>query len=103
MTEPTKYADAIDAAARRLFDLEGPTLEWDSPSMSESDRQSWRDYVSQVIEIAAPLIAARALDDFADAHRMPWVMFLRDDDSPVKVGDLMREHATRLREAAHDE
>lgn len=103
MTEPTKYADAIDAAAQVLFAEEGPSIPWDSTTLTESDRQSWRDYVTSIIETAAPLIAARTLDDFADAHRMPWVVFLRDDGSPVKVGDLMREQAARLREAARDE
>lgn len=42
--------------------------------------------------------AAKALRNFADAHRFPsaWVMFRRVDDSPVSVGDLLRETADRI-------
>lgn len=42
--------------------------------------------------------AAEALRNFADAHRFPsaWVMFRRVDDSPVSVGDLLRETADRI-------
>lgn len=48
-------------------------------------------------------IKAKALRDFADAHRMPWVMFRREDGSPVSVGDLMREVADRLAGGGSDE
>jgi hypothetical protein len=39
---------------------------------------------------------ACALREFAEAHRMPWAMFHRSDDSPVTVGDLLRETADRI-------
>lgn len=46
-------------------------------------------------------IAARAAADalvaFADAHRMPFVMFRREDGSAVTVSDLLREESARLR------
>ena len=51
--------------------------------------------VRTIVAAAAPYIAAQALEDFADAHRMPWTMFLREDGSPVTAGDLMRETAAR--------
>ncbi|WBL18498.1 hypothetical protein [Citricoccus sp. NR2] len=40
---------------------------------------------------------AEALCDFADSTRMPFVVFRRDDGSPVYVGDLMREVAANYR------
>ena len=36
---------------------------------------------------------AEALRDFADAHRMPWTIFLDKDENPVTVSDLIRETA----------
>lgn len=36
---------------------------------------------------------AEALRDFADAHRMPWIIFRDKDGNPVTVSDLMRETA----------
>lgn len=41
---------------------------------------------------------AQALREFADAHRMPFTMFRRADDSKVTVSDLLREQARRLEE-----
>lgn len=46
--------------------------------------------------------AAQALVEFADAHRMPQVLFRRGDGSAVYVGDLLRERATAIRIAARE-
>ena len=40
--------------------------------------------------------AAQALRAFADAHRMPWTMFLDANEMPVTVGDLLRAEADRI-------
>lgn len=63
-------------------------------------------YCGQCWERAAavlPLIArekAEALTEFADATRMPFVVFRREDGSPVYVGELMRETADRIEKGA---
>ena len=40
--------------------------------------------------------ATQALRAFADAHRMPWTMFLDANEMPVTVGDLLRAEADRI-------
>lgn len=47
-------------------------------------------------------VQADALREFTDATRMPFVVFRRDDNSPVYVGDLMRETADRIEQEARD-
>ena len=89
MTDITIPDAAMEAAAHAMFEVTG------EPDWTAME-------IRQVVEAAAPYIAAQALEDFADAHRMPWTMFLREDGSPVTVGDLMRETAARYRiEADH--
>ena len=90
---------AVEAAARAAYEegflrhVRRTRLGFTWDDISDEARESWR----QVVIAAAPYIAAQALEDFADAHRMPWTMFLREDGSPVTVGDLMRETAARFR------
>lgn len=55
----------------------------------------------RAMEITRRQAAAQALRRFADAHRMPLVMFTRDDGSAVSVGDLLREEADRIERSAH--
>ena len=51
-----------------------------------------------VLERILARTAARAITEFADAHRLPveWVMF-RDGDHGVTVTELLRETAARIR------
>lgn len=60
--------------------------------------------------LASPMIRriqaqseAKALRAFADAVRLPseWVLFRRDDESGVTVGDLLRETADRIEKEAN--
>ncbi len=52
------------------------------------------------LDAAAPIIIAQAkaeaLVAFADAHRMPWTMFM-DDSRAVTIGELLREQAAEYR------
>lgn len=56
-------------------------------------RSMWARWLTQVRREAK----AEALCDFADSVRMPFVVYRREDDSPVYVGELMRETAERYR------
>ena len=74
----------------------------DAPSWyPASEAGAWADGWNAAREKLAPAIAARAAADalvaFADAHRMPFVMFRREDGSAVTVSDLLREESARLR------
>ena len=54
---------AVEAAAQVYFGEYGPSNRWHSPSMSEEERDRWRDEVTAYLAAAAPHIAAQALDD----------------------------------------
>ena len=56
---------AVEAAAQVYFGEYGPSISWHSPSMSEEERDTWRDEVTAYLAAAAPHIAAQALRDVA--------------------------------------
>lgn len=59
---------AVEVAAQVYFGDYGPSISWHSPSMSEDERDTWRDEVAVYLTAAAPHIAAQALRDLlADA------------------------------------
>ena len=55
----------------------------------EDSHEDFDELIAQVRKEAK----AEALRDFADAHRMPWIIFRDKDGNPVTVSDLMRETA----------
>ena len=65
MTDVTIPDAAVEAAAQVYFGEYGPSISWHSPSMSEDERDTWRDEVAVYLLAAAPLIAAQALRDAA--------------------------------------
>ena len=87
--------EAVDVAARALDENFNPDR---YPVLAAM----FSDYARTALEAAAPLIAAAALRQFADSVRMPWTVFLREDGSPVTVGDLLRERATSLEATGKD-
>ena len=57
---------AVEAAAQVYFGEYGPSIAWNSPSMSEEERNTWRDEVAVYLLAAAPYIAAQALKDMGE-------------------------------------
>ena len=57
---------AVEAAAQVYFGEYGPSINWNSPSMSEEERDTWRNEMAAYLLAAAPHIAAQALRDAAE-------------------------------------
>ena len=66
MTDITIPDAAVEAAAQVYFGEYGPSISWHSPSMSEEERDTWRDEVTAYLAAAAPHIAAQALRDMGE-------------------------------------
>ena len=66
MTDITIPDAAVEAAAQVYFGEYGPSISWHSPSMSEDERDTWRDEVAVYLLAAAPYIAAQALKDMGE-------------------------------------
>lgn len=71
------------------------TCGWQSGTWNETDgfQRLNEHHAELVLEAAAPLIAAKALRDFADAHRLPFIVFQDEDNYPHTVNDLLRAEA----------
>ena len=91
--------EMVETAARATYEARGLTC-WDEEGQAYLNW--YREDARAALEAAAPLIAAAALRQFADSVRMPWTVFLREDGSPVTVGDLLRERATSLEATGKD-
>ena len=91
--------EMVETAARATYEARGLTC-WDVEGRAYLNW--YREDARAALEAAAPLIAAAALRQFADSVRMPWTVFLREDGSPVTVGDLLRERATSLEATGKD-
>ena len=71
MTDITIPDAAVEAAAQVYFGEYGPSIGWNSPSMSEEERDTWRNEMAAYLLAAAPYIAAQALRDAAEAFYGP--------------------------------
>ena len=87
---------AVEAAAQVYFGEYGPSISWHSPSMSEEERDTWRDEVTAYLAAAAPHIAAQALRDAAD--EVSGYAYTPDDVREVAHGD---DYADGITDAHH--
>ena len=87
---------AVEAAAQVYFGEYGPSINWNSPSMSEEERDTWRNEMSAYLLAAAPHIAAQALRDAADEVR--GYAYTPDDVREVAHGD---DYADGITDAHH--
>lgn len=85
-----RSASPAEQAAAEALDRELTFMIADDLAVGELDRLA-----RAVVAALRPILAAKALREFADANRFPsdWIMFRRNDGSGVTVPDLLREVA----------